>query len=116
MTLELLGLVAQNWPTVGLVAALLIGVYLAARHWASSEMTDMRRRVDYLEGRVETLSYQVECYFSYWLIDQEWHIRQEFISRERGYILEKHIPFLEYRDKWMKDRGLDRELEIWKSA
>lgn len=114
--LEMLELVMQNWPTVGLVATLLIGVYLVARHWASAEMSDMRRRVDYLDGRVESLSYQVECYFDYWLVDQEWHIRQEFLARERGWTLEKHMSFLAYRDNWMRTRGLDKELAIWKSA
>lgn len=116
MTLELLRVLMENWPTVGLIATLLIGMYLIVRQFSAAEMKDMRRRVDYLEGRVETLSYQAECYFSYWLVDQEWHIRQEFIARERGYILEKHTSFLDYRDRWMKDRGLDKELEIWKSA
>lgn len=116
MTLEILGRLTENWPTVGLVATLLIGVYLSARYWASAEMRDMRRRVDYLDDRVETLSYQVECYFAYWLVDQEWHIRQEFIARERGWQLEPHVTFLAFRDQWMKQRGLEKELEIWKSV
>jgi len=117
MTVEIfLGQLTQNWPTVGLVASLLVGVYLLARNLASAEMRDMRRRIDYLEGRVESLSYQVECYFEYWLIDQEWHVRQEFLARENGWELEPHVRFLDFRDQWMKERGLEKELEIWKSA
>lgn len=114
--LEFLGHVTQNWPTVGLVATLLVGVYLLARYWATAEMRDMRTRIDYLDERVEAMLYRDQCYFAFVLADQEWHHRNELLALKHGFKTEPHISFMDFRDEWMKARGLDKELEIWKSA
>ncbi len=114
--LEFLTLVTTNWPTVGLVATLLIGVYFIARHWNSAEMSDMRKRVDYLDERVETLLRRDQCYFAFVLMDAEWHHRNDLRAIEYGWIVEPHPSFLEFRDQWMVAEGLEKDLKIWKSV
>jgi hypothetical protein len=134
------GPLVEHWPAFTLIIAVLIGIYYVVKTlaltvdavgdalgplgklWRSrrtisqAESDDMRRRIDYLSGRVETLLWRDQCYFAYVLIDQDWHHRHELLAVQHGWALEPHPSFLEFRDKWMRERGLDKELEIWRSA
>lgn len=112
---DMLRLLMENWPSVGLVATLLIGVFLIARYLYSSEMRDMRRRIDYLDEQVLAMRYRDRCYFEFVLLDENYHNRVEVIAAQSGYLLEPHISFLEFRDRWMRDRGLaDEQDDIWR--
>lgn len=112
--LELLGHLTKNWPTVGLVATLLIGVYLLARYWASAEMRDMRRRVDYLDKQVKALRYRDQIYFEYVLYDDGYHQRQGLWLSAQGLVPERHVTFLEFRDKRMRELNIEEGDEaIW---
>lgn len=114
--MEILGHLAERWPTGAAVAALLVGVYLLARYWASAEMRDMRERVDYLDEQVRALRYRDQAYFEYILYDEEYHRKLELIAIRAGYTIERHISFLEFRDAWMKERGLTEEQDsIWQT-
>ncbi len=111
---ELLGHLTEKWPTVGLVATLLVGVYLLARHWAGAEMRDMRARIDYLDKQVKALRYRDQIYFEFVLYDEGYHQRQGLLLSAQGIVPERHIPFLEFRDRRMRELGLDIEKEeIW---
>lgn len=113
--IELLQLLVEHSPSLGIVAILLVCVYLAARHFGGAELRDLRARVDYLDQQVHALRYRDECYFAYVLYDQDYHNRLELFATTAGYKLEKHQTFLKFRDEWMKDRELDdEEEEIWK--
>lgn len=116
MTLELLAHLTENWPTVGLVATLLIGVYLLARYWATAEMRDMRRRIDYLDDQVKALRYRDQAYFEYVLYIEDYQRKVELVAVQHGIPLPKRIPFLEFRDKWMEDKGLlEQKDQIWQT-
>ncbi len=131
-------LLSENWPTLTLVAALLFGLYMcvrflvltfesvssalgpvgkfirARRALSMAEADDLRRQVVSLDGRIRSLLYRDECYFAYMLSDQEWHHRHELKAAAHGWSFERHVPFLEFRDRWMRDRGLEKELELWR--
>lgn len=112
--LEWLGLLMAHWPTVGLFATILVGVYLAARYWSAAEMRDMRRRIEYLDDQVRALRLRDEAYFAYILYAEAYHQRLSLAAVSRGCAIERRLTFLEFRDKWMKDRGLEDEKdEIW---
>lgn len=109
-----LELVAQHWPTAGLCLAVILGMFLFARYIRAIEMQDMRARIDYLDKQVRALRYRDECYMGFISIDQEWHYRATLQAAAEGRILERHISFLEYRDQWLRDRGLEQEQEeLW---
>jgi len=113
--LDWLRVITEHWPTVGLVASLLIGVYLLARYYNGAEMSDMRRRVDYLDEQVRALRYRDQCYFDYIVFDEGYHQRHMLIAAEKGCEVEQHVSFLDFRDKWMRARGLQEEQEhIWR--
>ncbi|MBO0676764.1 hypothetical protein JRC04_04730 [Mycolicibacterium sp. S2-37] len=113
--LEWLALLMEHWPTAGLIATLLIGVYLVARYLSAVEVRDMRARIDYLDDRVRAMRFRDECYFDYIVYTQEFQNRQALIASARGHELEKHVPFLLFRERWMSDRGLeDEQEEMWK--
>lgn len=126
-----------DWPTVSLLLVGLFATYHGVRllsltfgwgmgalgtYWrtrraiSNAEADDMRRQIVALNGRVETLFWRDQCYFAYILADQAWHHRVELDAAARGLAVEPHQPFMEFRDRWMVDRGLDHELEIWKHA
>lgn len=137
MGAEVSNLVAANWPTLTAFAALLIGVYWCVRflamtfdafadalgplgkYWrarrliSQTEADDMRRRLQYLAEQVRALRHRDECYFAYTLYEQEWHRTQELIAITNGWQLEPHIGFLEFSEKWMRDRNIDKELDLW---
>lgn len=129
------GQIQEQFPAIGAVILLAMAVYFIVRTIAltfgdalgavgnffrdrraitHSEADDMRKRLKYLDDRVEKLLYRDQCYFAYVLADQEYHHRQKLIAIELGWVLEPHVPFLEFRDRWMRDRGLEKELEMWK--
>lgn len=113
--LEWLRLLTEHWPTVGLFATLLIGVYLSSRYLMAAEMKDMRARVEYLDEQVQALRYRDECYFDYVLFAEGYHNRLELSAANLGIELEPRFSFLEFRQKWMKDRELlDRWDRIWR--
>lgn len=138
MDAEWANLLAAHWPSVTLVAALLFGISTCVRFLAltsesfsralgpigkfirtrralsKAEADLLRRQVLALDGRVRSLLYRDECYFAYMLADQEWHHRQELLAAAQGWALERHMPFLEFRDKWMRERGLEKEIELWR--
>lgn len=131
-------LLSENWPTLTLVAALLFGVYVCVRFLvltfdsvssalgpvgkfirsrraiSKAEADGLRRQVGYLDGQVRSLLYRDECYFAYMLADQEWHHRHELLAAANGWTFEPHLPFLAFRDRWMRERGLEKELELWR--
>ena len=113
--LEWLSHLTKQWPNVGLFATLLIGVYLLARYLSQAEVRDMRSRIEYLDDQVRALRYRDECYFAYILYDQNYHIALALVAAQQGFLPEKHLSFLEFREKWMLERGLkDEQEEIWK--
>ncbi|OMC55356.1 hypothetical protein A5747_13250 [Mycobacterium sp. IS-836] len=138
MTGEWARLLTEHWPTLTLTIAVLIGIYYVVRTLAltfdavadalgplgkiwrarrtisQAESTDLRRRVEYLDSQVRALRYRDECYFAYTLMDHDWHVRNELLAREHGLVLERHVTFLEFRDKWMRDHQLENEdIKIW---
>lgn len=138
MTGEWASLLVEHWPTLTFTIALVVGIYYLVKAialtfdavgdalgplgklWRSrrtisrAESDDMRGRIEYLDRQVRALRYRDECYFAYTLHDHDWHVRNELLARERGVVLERHVTFLEFRDKWMRDRQLDTEdIQIW---
>jgi hypothetical protein len=114
MIVEWLRMVSAHWPTVGLIATLLTGVYFATRYYGQSEVRDMRRRIEYLDDQVRSLRYRDECYFAYILYDQGYHHRQQLAAAGKCKI-EKHVPFLDFRDGWMDDHDLTNDgADIWR--
>lgn len=113
MLLDWLGVFVQHWPAAGLIATLLIGVFLIARYWNSSEMKDMRARLDYFDRQMRGLRYRDQCYFEYVIYDEGYHHDIEYTAARARTPLDKHTPFLLFRDNWMKDRGLENEDQIW---
>ncbi|AXH67837.1 hypothetical protein J4T99_gp031 [Mycobacterium phage Bromden] len=139
MEAEIVRLLTEQWPGwFLLIIAALFGVYLVVRFLSltfesvgralgpvgkffrrrraitHAEADDMRKRIAYLDERVTTMLYRDQCYFAYVLADTEWHRRHELKAAALGWVFEPHISFLEFRDKWMRERGLDKELDIWK--
>lgn len=113
--LEWLTLLMEHWPTVGLIATLLIGVYLVARYLSQAEVRDMRRRIDYLDEQVAALRYRDECYFDFVVYAESYYNRLELLASAHNFALEPRLSFLEFRHKWMKERELTDEWErIWK--
>ncbi|QFG10262.1 hypothetical protein J4U00_gp030 [Mycobacterium phage DyoEdafos] len=139
MEAEIVKLMTEQWPGwVMLVIAGLCALYLAVRFLSltfesvsralgpignyfrrrraitHAEADDMRERIEYLNGRVEQMLYRDQCYFAYVLADTEWHRRHELKAAALGWAFEPHVSFLEFRDRWMRERGLDKDLDIWK--
>ncbi|WP_124712903.1 hypothetical protein [Mycolicibacterium nivoides] len=135
---EWIGVLVTNWPELAVIASLVFGVYMIVRFLAGTfesfsralgpvgrflraqrainkaESDDMRKRIAYLDERVTRLLYRDQCYFAYVLADTEWHRRHELKAAALGWVFEPHVSFLEFRDRWMRERGLDKELDIWK--
>lgn len=133
----LIPLLAQHWPELLLAVVFAFGVAMFARflaltfesvgralgplgrYWrarrsiSQAESDDMRRQIITLDRRVRALLYRDECYFAYMMTDAEWHHRQELKAAALGWVLDPHVSFLQFRDKWMRERGLDKEIEIW---
>lgn len=113
--MEWVRLISEHWPTLGAYATLLVGVFLAARYLRQSEMTDMRERVEYLDSQVRALRYRDECYFDYVLFIEGFNREAIMLAKSKGCDPSPPMPFMAYRDKWMKERGLQDKLdEIWR--
>lgn len=135
---EGLDVVVTHWPVIGMVGAVLFCAYLGTRtlaltvdwigdalgplgkFWRSrrtisrAEIDDLQRRITYLDSQVRALRYRDEVYAAFTLLDQQYHHRLELLAVENGWKIDRHVSFLEFRDRWMKDHGLDSEaLEIW---
>lgn len=134
---EWVGYVATHWPALALVVALLYVVYhivkaaaltfeafgkalgpigqmwQAKRTISQAESEDMRKRLQYLAEQVRALRHRDACYFAFCLYDEEYHRRQELIAAAKGWVLEAHVGFLEFSEKWMRERGIEKELDIW---
>lgn len=128
-------LLAEHWPVLSLAALLLFGVYMCVRFVAlafrdslgpigeyfrtrraitAADRDDMIARIKYMDEQVRALRYRDECYFAYMLVDQEWHRKHELMAAQFGWAFDPHITFLEFRDAWMKARGLTNEdIKIW---
>lgn len=113
--LEWARLISAHWPTLGFVIALLIGVYLVARYLSQAEVRDMRRRIEYLDEQVRALRYRDEVYFAF-IVDNEMYLRRmELRAITHGCRLEARETFLEFRDRHMREHGLEDEQEkIWR--
>lgn len=130
------GQIQEQFPAIGAVILLIIAAYFIVRFVSltfgdalgavgkffrdrraitHSEADDMRRRLRYLDERVETLLRRDQVYFSYVLHDQEWHLRDQLRAAAEGRVTEPHLPFIEYRDAWARERGLEKELaDAWR--
>lgn len=132
-------LLSAHWPDLTAVAVLCYFLYIVTRALAgisdtfskvlgplgawwrnrrvisNSVLDDLSARVTYLDTQVKVLRYRDECYFAYMLTDQEWHRKHELLAAENGWNFDRHITFLEFRERWLKERGLtdDKELAIW---
>jgi hypothetical protein len=128
---------SEHWPTLTLFIAALFAVYLivraialtfdavgdafgpigqmwrAKRTISQAESEDMRKRLQYLAEQVRALRHRDACYFAFCLYDEEYHRRQELIAAAKGWVLEAHVGFLEFSEKWMRERGIEKELDIW---
>lgn len=137
MEMELARLIGEHWPGMMVFAALLFGVLLCVRFLAltsesvsralgpvgkffrdrrainKAESNDMRRQIITLDRRVRALLYRDECYFAYMVVDAEWHRRHELNAIANGWEPEPHVPFLKFRDQWMRERGLEKDSDIW---
>jgi hypothetical protein len=137
MSEEWVGQAIAHWPTLALAVFVFVAIYHGARAMATTfdtvakalgplgrrwqarglvsraEVDDLIGRVEYLDRQVKALRTRDECYFAYTLHDQDWHTRNELLARERGWVLERHITFLEFRYKWMRDRHLEDEDDLW---
>lgn len=80
---------------------------------SQAEAQDMRQRILYLDEQVRALRFRDECYFAYMVYDQEYHRKAELTAAEFGWILDKHVTFLEFRQRWVKDRNLQNEASLW---
>lgn len=134
---EWIGYVAQHWPTLALAAGLLYVVYhtvrataltfeavgkafgpigrvwRAKRSISQAEADDMRQRLQYLAEQVRKLRWRDECYFSYCILDAEWHKKHELLAITHGWALAPHVSFWEFSEKWMSERGIDKSVDIW---
>lgn len=130
-------MLTTNWPTIALLASLAFGIFVIVRFLAATfesvgdalgpvgkwfqarrainkaESDDMRRQIVALDKRVRALLYRDECYFAYMVVDAEWHRKHELRAIAEGWDWEPHVPFLRFRDEWMRIRGLEKETEIW---
>ena len=127
----------EHWPGIGLFAVMLFGLLLCIRFLAlaseevakalgpvgvffrnrraisQAEFDDMRRRIVNLDKRVKALTMRDECYFSFMLADAEWHRRHELLAAAKGWEFEPHVPFLVFRERWARERGIDEDVDIW---
>lgn len=88
--------------------------FLARRAITSAESVSLRQQIVNLDRTVRALQYRDACYFAYVLKDQEWHQEFELFAAQQGWkLVPRHQTFLEFRDKWVKDRGLEKEFELW---
>lgn len=134
---ELAGLVMEHWPTLAVAAAFVFAIYYIVRGLAltfdaigdalgpigkiwrtrrtisQGESDDMRKRLQYLAEQVRALRHRDACYFAFCLYDEEYHRRQELLAASKGWVLESHVGFLEFSEKWMRERGIEKELDIW---
>ncbi|OYN81884.1 hypothetical protein [Mycolicibacterium sphagni] len=132
-------MLTTNFPTIALIATLAFGVFMIVRFLAGTlesmggvagklgtwlrsrrainkaESDDMRKRISYLDGQVRALRYRDECYFAYMMTDADWHHDFELVARAKGWApdIKQHISFLEFRDNWMRQRGLEKEFVLW---
>lgn len=138
MELDINALIVEQVPQLALVAAALIAIYLivkalvltfdsvasalgpvgrwfiARRAITSAESVALRKQIVALDKTVRALQYRDACYFAYVLKDQEWHQEFELFAASQGWkLVPRHQTFLEFRDKWVKDRGLEKEFELW---
>ena len=114
MVAELMQVITDHSPMVGFVAALLIGVFLLARYLQASEMRDMRSRIDYLDDQIRALRYRDQCYFEYVIYIEDYNRKVELEAVRLGFTLPKRRSFLQFRDDWVIDNGLEDEEEaIW---
>ena len=131
-------LLVDHWPTLTIVVAATYAVYYIVKHAVlafdsvaeafgafgkyvrarraitSSEADFLRKQVVDLDKRVRALLYRDSCYFAYVLKDQEWHQHFELLASAHGWKeIPRHQGFLEFRDRWMRERGLEKEFEFW---
>lgn len=137
MTPEWATLISAHWPTLTLIAAFLVGIYFivkalaltfdavgdalgpigrawrARRTISQAEADDMRQRLQYLAEQVRKLRWRDECYFSFCILDAEWHKKHELLAITHGWGLAPHVSFWEFSEKWMSDRGINKETDVW---
>lgn len=137
MNPELARLVSEHWPTMTLVIAFLVGVYFivkalaltfdavgdalgpigkawrARRTISQAEADDMRGQLKYLAEQVRALRKRDECHFAYIIYDHEYHHKQELLAITNGWVLQPHVSFFDFKDKWLRDRGIDPEVDLW---
>ncbi|SHT52592.1 Uncharacterised protein [Mycobacteroides abscessus subsp. abscessus] len=92
-----------------------VGRWFTARRAITSAESDfLRKQIVALDKTVKALQYRDACYFAYVLKDQEWHQDFELFAASQGWNhIPRHQTFIEFRDKWVKDRGLEKEFELW---
>lgn len=74
-----------------------------------AELGDLRRQVEFLTRQIEELRTRDEMYWSWILMDQEWHRRYEFECVKAGVQTVPHVPFMEFRDGWLLNRKFREE-------
>ncbi len=81
----------------------------------SSESRELRKKWVDLNKVVKSLQYRDACYFAYVLKDQDWHQQFDLLAVRHGWepLPPKHESYLDFRKKWIDDRGLEKEFEPW---
>lgn len=67
-----------------------------------AELEDLHRQVEFLTEQIAELRIRDELYWNFILMDQEYHRRLEFAAAEKGWDIPRHVPFMSFRDEWLK--------------
>lgn len=134
---RLFNFLVEHWPSFPLVLAFIFGCYLvlkfvalasesaanalgpvgeyfrSRRSASKAELDDMRKRLAVLERRGKAMLLRDECYFAYMLSDAEWHRKYELIAVSKGWEIQPHKSFLQFREEWMRGRGVASEVDLW---
>ncbi len=134
--------IAQQWPAFAWLVPVMLIAYYGARflalinepaakafgglgkHWresaekkqkaAAGELGLLRDEVRSLSEKISDLQIRDDINWAFVRFDSEWHRRYELRAVAEGFTPFKHMTFLEFRAKWLKEHGLeDKEEEFW---
>ena len=72
------------------------------------ELADLRRQVEFLSRAVDELRNRDEMNWAFTLSDTQWHRNYEFFCADKGVIPMPRVSYMEFRDKWLRERTPER--------
>lgn len=134
--------IAHQWPSLAWLVPVLFVAYYGLRfialthepvgklfgsvgkHWreaadkkqkaAAGEMGLLRDEVRSLSEKIGDLQLRDDLNWAFIRMDQDWHRRYELRAATEGWTTMKHMTFLEFRKKWLRDHGVeDKDEDSW---